>query len=273
MGVGAGSNGFARLPILPATAPCCRLARPRQRWPLPRPWLFSCRQHRRGASGAGFGSGGQLQPQVPFVVPTRCSASNKRNYSLRARLPPPLPTPISRGAGASAALAQPIAPAALGAPREPGEAQAGPAFVTGVCPVCLHPWDPPCQSGHCASAAGCGGVCVHKVSACRIGAARSCSVPWAEHRRAGRWVLGEGHGAGTFLQLLERWLGTYCRLWQPLVKLRGMGSFPLQLPSLPPPAARAAPRRAREERIPVTGATSPAAVPLPQRRWHSPQSR
>lgn len=99
---------------------------------------FPARQHRRGTSGAGFGSGMQFQPQAPLP---------QRNYSLCTRLPPPLPAPISRGgegAGASPALTQLITPTALRGPWTAwGGLRLGPAFITAMCPVCPHAWSPP----------------------------------------------------------------------------------------------------------------------------------
>ena len=104
-GRGSGSDG-----------PCSRGPR---NAPLPRLWLFSCQAALPGCEWSRLWLRGAVPAPSALVLPARCSASNKRNYSLCTRLPPPLPAPISRGwegAGASSALAQPIAPAVLRCP-------------------------------------------------------------------------------------------------------------------------------------------------------------
>lgn len=80
-GRGSGSNG-----------PCGRGPR---NMPLPRTWLFSCRAASPGRERSQVWLRGAVPAPGALVLPTHCSASNKRNYSLCARLPPPLPAPIS----------------------------------------------------------------------------------------------------------------------------------------------------------------------------------
>lgn len=168
-------------------------------------------------SRAGFGSGGQFQPPSALVLSAHCSASNKRNYRLCTRLPPPFPAPISRGwegAGAGSALAQPIAPAALWVSWR---ARGGSGWDLPSSPACAHTHgDPPARAGNV------------QVPLATVGRGISMQMwSWAEHRRAGCGVWGARCRAGARLQLLERCLGSYCRLWQPLVKLRCVGGFPL----------------------------------------------
>lgn len=131
---------------------------------------------------AGFGSGGQFQPPSALVLSAHCSASNKRNYSLCTRLPPPLPAPISRGwegAGAGSALAQPIAPAALWVPWR---ARGGSGWDLPSSPACAQCartcGDPSARAGNVQvplAAVGCG--CARYFHAdVELGRAQACGV-------------------------------------------------------------------------------------------------
>lgn len=180
---------------------------------------FPAGQHHRGVSRARFGSGGQFQPQVPLSSPhAALPPISVITVSALASLLPSLPQLAEDGKGLvpAAHLRSPSHPLRCGALGSPGMLRLGPAFVTGVCPlVPARVVSPPPERAKC------------KCPSLRRGA-RACTrylhadveLLCTEHRRA-------GCRAGACLQLLERCLGSYCRLWQPLVKLRCVGGFPL----------------------------------------------